>query len=111
MDLFRPQHYERLGGNHYCLVLVDDFSRFSWVYFLVYKSETQDYFKKIARRAQNDYGVIIKHVRSDDGIEFKNLTREEFFDQLGVTHEFSVAYMPQQNGVLECKNRTLIEMG
>jgi transposase InsO family protein len=54
--------------------------------------------------------VRIKHVRSDNGIEFKNTHIENFLDEHGITHEFSAAYTPQQNGVVEHKNKTLIEM-
>ena len=54
--------------------------------------------------------MTIKHVRSDNGTEFKNTHIEDFLDDNGITHEFSAAYTPQQNGVVERKNRTLIEM-
>src|SRR3954469_22738520 len=58
----------------------------------------------------NNYNLKIKHIRSDNGTEFKNFGVEEFLDDLGITHEFSAPYTPQQNGVVERKNRTLIEM-
>src|ERR1041385_9006130 len=57
-----------------------------------------------------NYNLKIKHIRSDNGTEFKNFGVKEFLDDLGITHEFSVPYTPQQNGVVERKNRTLIEM-
>jgi transposase InsO family protein len=53
--------------------------------------------------------VKIKKVRSDNGIEFRNTNIEAFLDEEGIKHEFSVPYTPQQNGVVERKNRTLIE--
>ena len=98
------------SGNHYGLVIVDDFSRYTWVFFLRDKSITQEVFKRFAKKAQNEYDVTIKHVRSDNGTEFKNTHIEDFLDDNGITHEFSAAYTPQQNGVVERKNRTLIEM-
>ena len=52
----------------------------------------------------------IKHIRSDNGNEFKNTSLDEYFDILGITHELSAPYTPQQNGVVERKNRTLVEM-
>ena len=61
------------------------------------------------QRAQNEFDVKIKRVRSDNGTEFKNTNIEEFFDEEGIKHEFLVPYTPQQNGVVERKNRTLIE--
>ena len=52
----------------------------------------------------------IKHIRSGNGTEFKNTGLDEYLDILGITHELSAPYTPQQNGVMECKNRTLVEM-
>jgi hypothetical protein len=79
------------------------------VFFLKDKSETQGIFKKFARRAQNEFDMKIKRVRSDNGTEFRNTNIEDFLDEEGIKHEFSVPYTPQQNGVVERKNRTLIE--
>jgi len=110
MDLFGPVAYVSIGGNKYGLVIVDDFSRFTWVFFLSDKGDTQKKFKKFARRAQNEFKLKIKNIRSDNGTEFKNTHVEEFLDEEGVKHEFSSPYTPQQNGVAERKNRTLIEM-
>jgi transposase InsO family protein len=61
------------------------------------------------RRAQNEFELKIKKVRSDNGTELKNTGVEEFLGEEGIKHEFSVPYTPQQNGVVERKNRTLIE--
>ena len=72
-------------------------------------TEVQGIFKKFARRAQNEFDVKIKRVRSDNGTEFKNTNIEEFLDEEGIKHEFSIPYTPQQNGVVERKNRMLIE--
>jgi hypothetical protein len=73
------------------------------------KSKVHEIFKKFATRAQNEFDVKIKGVRSDNGTEFKNTNIEEYLDEEGIGHEFSVPYTPQQNGILERKNRTLIE--
>ena len=109
MDLFRLNAYISIGGNKYSFVIVDDFSRFTWVFLLRDKGETQGILKKVSRRAQNKFEVKIKKVRSDNGIEFRNTNIEAFLDEEGIKHEFSVPYTPQQNGVVERKNRTLIE--
>ena len=109
MDLFGPVAYISIGGNKYGLVIVDDYSRFTWVFFLHDKSVVQETFKKFAKRAQNEFETKIKKVRSDNGTEFKNTNVEEFLDEEGIGHEFSVPYTPQQNGIVERKNRTLIE--
>ena len=66
--------------------------------------------KIFVRRAQKEFGLPIKRVRSDNRTEFKNILVEEFLDEEGIKHEFSTSYTPQQNGVVERKNRTLIDM-
>jgi transposase InsO family protein len=109
MDLFGPVAYISIGGSKYGLVIVDDFSRFTWVLFLSDKCETQETLKKFMKKAQNEFELKIKKVRSDNGTEFKNTGVEEFLCEEGIKHEFSVPYTPQQNGVVERKNRTLIE--
>jgi transposase InsO family protein len=72
MDLFGPVPYISIGGNKYGLIIVDDYSRFTWVFFLQDKSKTQEVLKKFLRRAQNEFDVKVKKIRSDNGTEFKN---------------------------------------
>jgi transposase InsO family protein len=110
MDLFGPIAYISIGGNKYGLVIIDDYTRFTWVFFLHDKSETQGVFKKFLRRAQNEFNLRIKKIRSDNGSEFKNTQVDDYLDEEGIKHEFSALYAPQQNGVAERKNGTLIEM-
>src|SRR4051812_49797020 len=87
MDLFGPQNYASLGGNKYGLVIVDDFSRYTWVFFLDDKSKVVDLFMSFAKRSQIEYDSKLKHIRSDNGTEFKNTHIEDFLD-----HIFSAAY-------------------
>jgi hypothetical protein len=89
---------------------VDDYSRFTWVFFLQEKSQTQETLKGFMRWAQNEFGLRIKKIRSDNGTEFKNSQIEGFLEEEGIKHEFSSPYTPQQNGVVERKNRTLLDM-
>jgi transposase InsO family protein len=110
MDLFGPVAYLIIGESKYGLVIVDDFSRYTWVFFLQDKSETQGTLKRFLRRAQNEFELKVKKIRSDNGSEFKNLQVEEYLEEEGVKNEFSAPYKPQQNGVVERKNRTLIDM-
>ena len=110
MDLFRPVAYLSIGGNKYGLVIVDDYSRFTWVFFLYDKCQVQEKVKIFVRRAQKEFGLRIKKVRSDNRTEYKNTQVEEFLDEEGIKYEFSTPYIPQQNGVVERKNRTLIDM-
>jgi transposase InsO family protein len=74
------------------------------------KTETQGTLKRFLRRAQNEFELKVKKISSDNGSEFKNLQVEEFLEEEGIKHEFSAPYTPQQNGVLERKNMTLIDM-
>ena len=110
MDLFGPVVYVSIGGNKYGLVIIDDYSRFTWVFFMYDKSEVQEKVKTFIRRAQREFRLPIKKVWSDNATEFRNTNVEEFLDEEGIKHEFSAPYTPQQNGVVERKNRTLIDM-
>jgi hypothetical protein len=89
---------------------MDDCSCFTWVFFLKEKSQTQETLKRFLRQAQNEFRLRIKKIRSDNGSEFKNSQIEGFFEEEGIKHEFSSPYTPQQNGVVERKNRTLLDM-
>jgi transposase InsO family protein len=110
MNLFGPIAYISIGGNKYDLVIVDDYSRFTWVLFLQDKSETQEVLKKFLRRAQNKFDAKVKKIRSNNDTEFKNTQVEDFLDEEGIKHEFLTPYTPQQNRVAKRKNHTLIEM-
>jgi IS30 family transposase len=72
MDLFGSVAYISIGGNKYGLVIVDDYSHFTWVFFLQDKSETQEVLNKFFRRTQNEFDTKVKKIRSDNGTEFKN---------------------------------------
>ena len=105
MDLFGPVAYLSIGGNKYGLVIIDDYSHFTCVFFLFDKCQVRDKVKTFARRAQKEFGLPIKKMRSDNGTEFKNTQVEEFLDEEGIKHEFSTLYTPQQNGVVERKSK------
>jgi transposase InsO family protein len=110
MDLFGPTTYRSIGGNCYCLVVVDDYSRYTWVFFLHDKADVCDVFKQFIIKAKNEFELNVKKMRSDNGSEFKNTRVEEFCDEKGIKHEFSAKYTPEQNGLVERKNHTLIDM-
>ena len=78
------------------------------VFFLYDKSKVALCFKKFAKRAQNEFEVKLKKIRSDNGKEFANTNIEAYCEEVGIKHEVSATYTPQQNGVVERKNRTLI---
>ncbi|KAK8578905.1 hypothetical protein V6N13_142162 [Hibiscus sabdariffa] len=110
MDLFGPIRTISLVGKSYAFVLVDDFSRFTWVLFLSTKNKALEKFITFSKTTQNDIGQNISHIRSDHGTEFQNLGFKEFCNENGISHNFSAPRTPQQNGVVERKNRTLEEM-
>ncbi|GJW17649.1 putative ribonuclease H-like domain-containing protein [Tanacetum coccineum] len=109
MDLFGPTSIRSLNHKTYCLVITDDFSRFSWVFFLRTKDETSGILKEFIRQIENQLNQKVKTIRSDNGTEFKNRDVIEFCGLKGIKREYSNARTPQQNGVAERKNRTLIE--
>src|SRR3954471_11272046 len=110
VDLFGAIHDESLGGKKYCLVIVDDYSRYTWVFFFKLKSETQQCVIDFSNEVQRQNNKKIKIIRSDNGSEFKNYTLNEFLSVEGIRHQYSAAYTPQQNCVAERKNRTLLDM-
>ncbi|GJW76966.1 putative ribonuclease H-like domain-containing protein [Tanacetum coccineum] len=93
----------------YCLVVTDDFSRFSWVFFLATKDETNEILKTFITAIENLIDLSVKVIRCENGTEFKNRVMNQFCEMKGNKREFSVARTSQQNGVAERKNRTLIE--
>ncbi|GJS27186.1 putative ribonuclease H-like domain-containing protein [Tanacetum coccineum] len=93
----------------YCLVVTYDYSRFSWVFFLATKDETSEILKTFITDIENLIDLKVKVIRCDNGTEFKNKVMNQFCEMKGIKREFSVARTPQQNGVAERKNRTLIE--
>ncbi|GJZ16922.1 putative ribonuclease H-like domain-containing protein [Tanacetum coccineum] len=109
MDLFGPTFVKSLMKKMYCLVVTDDFSRFSWVFFLATKDETSEILKTFITGIENLIDLRVKVIRCDNGTEFKNRVMNQFCEMKGIKREFSVARTPQQNGVAERKNRTLIK--
>ncbi|GJR10411.1 retrovirus-related pol polyprotein from transposon TNT 1-94 [Tanacetum coccineum] len=111
MDLFGLSTVRSYGGNRYTLVIVDDYSRYTWTRFLKDKTEAFDQFKIFSKKIQNQLGCTIVSIRTDHGREFDNEVQfGEFCNANGITHNFSAPRTPQSNGVVERKNRTLQEM-
>ena len=113
MDLVGPVETRSINGAKYTLVIVDDFSRVTWVYFIASKSDTFDTYFTFAKKVSNEKkheGKHIVRIRTDHGTEFDNAKFDEYCDQHGVHHEYSSPITPQQNGIVERKNRVLVEM-
>nr|GEV90167.1 hypothetical protein [Tanacetum cinerariifolium] len=109
MDLCGPMRVESVNGKKYILVIVDDYSRFTWVKCLRSKDEAPDFIIKFLKMIQVRLKMSVRHIRTDNGTEFVNQTLREYHDQVGISNETSVARSLQQNGVVERRNRTLIE--
>ncbi|WJX32971.1 hypothetical protein P8452_21231 [Trifolium repens] len=109
MDLMGPMQVESLGGKIYAFVVVDDFSRYTWVNFIREKSDTFDVFKTLSIQVKREKNCGIVRIRSDHEREFENEKFSEYCASEGIKHEFSSPITPQQNGVVERKNRTIQE--
>nr|GEX17845.1 putative ribonuclease H-like domain-containing protein [Tanacetum cinerariifolium] len=109
MDLFGPTFVKSLNKKSYCLVVTDDYTRFCWVFFLATKDETSTVLKTFINGIENQINLKVKIIRSDNETEFKNQDLNQFCRMKGIKRKFSVAGTPQHNGIVERKNRTLIE--
>jgi hypothetical protein len=110
MDTVGPSWVCSMGGKWYVLVIVDDYSRYYWVFFLESKDEVFEHFQSLSLSLNNEHPNCLKAIRSDNGTEFRNVSFDQFCLEHGVDQQFSAPRVPQQNGVVECKNRTLVEM-
>jgi hypothetical protein len=109
MDLFGPISPMSIHHEKYTLVIVDEYSRYTWVYFLTKKSQAAETIMSFIKKIENQNDIRVKQIRTDNGTEFKNNDLESFCDEKGISQNFSSPYTPEQNGVAERKNRTLIE--
>nr|GFA47104.1 retrovirus-related Pol polyprotein from transposon TNT 1-94 [Tanacetum cinerariifolium] len=109
IDLCGPMRIASINEKRYVLVIVDDYSRYTWVHFLRSKDEASaviiTFLKRITVLLQSP--VIIK--RTDNDTELKNQVLKEYFDTVGISHQMSSVRTPQQNGVVERRNQTLVE--
>lgn len=108
MDVCGPMSAS-LGGARYFLVMIDDFSRKVFITFLSEKSAVVDAFRSFKALVENQTGRKIGRLRSDNGTEFVNNEMKSICAKAGIIHETTVPYTPQQNGVSERMNRTLVE--
>nr|GEY67847.1 retrovirus-related Pol polyprotein from transposon TNT 1-94 [Tanacetum cinerariifolium] len=109
MDSCGPMRVESINGKKYFLVIVDDYSIYTWTHFLRSKDETPEVLINFLRLVQRGLHAQVRTVRTDKGTEFLNKTLHAYFASEGVHHQTSVARTPEQNGVVERRNRTLVE--
>ncbi|GJU19731.1 retrovirus-related pol polyprotein from transposon TNT 1-94, partial [Tanacetum coccineum] len=109
MDLCGPMRVESINGKKYVLVIVDDYSKYTWTHFLRSKDETPEVLIDFLKLVQRGLYAQVRTIRTDKGTKFLNKTRHAYFAQEGTEHQTSVARTPEQNGVVERRNRTLVE--
>ncbi|GJZ46993.1 retrovirus-related pol polyprotein from transposon TNT 1-94 [Tanacetum coccineum] len=100
MDLCGPMRVASVNGKKYILVIVDDYSRFTWVKFLWSKDEALDFIIKFLKMIQLRLKVHVRRIKTDNRTEFVNQTLREYYEKVGISHETSVAHSPQQDGII-----------
>lgn len=108
-DLCGPMETSSLNGARYFILFIDDFSRMTFIYFLKKKNEAFACFKIFKKMVENQLSKKIKILRSDNGLEYINKDFENYLKQEGIIHQRSNNYTPEQNGLCERANRTVIE--
>ncbi|GJS95946.1 retrovirus-related pol polyprotein from transposon TNT 1-94 [Tanacetum coccineum] len=101
MDLCGPMHDASVNGKKYILIIMDDYSWFTWVKFLASKDKAPDFIIKFMKMIQIRLNVTVRNIRTDNGTEFVNQTLRDYYEQVIISHETSDAQTPQQNGVVE----------
>ncbi|GKE13438.1 retrovirus-related pol polyprotein from transposon TNT 1-94, partial [Tanacetum coccineum] len=94
MDLCRPMRVASINGKKYILVIVDDYSRFTWVYFLHIKDETPMIIQKFIAHIQLNYNAKVHKIRTDNGTGFKDATLKAHYEKLGIMQQFSIDRTP-----------------
>jgi transposase InsO family protein len=96
-----PSRVRSMGGKWYVLVIIDDYSHYSWVFILESKDEVFEHFRNLAFRLNNEHPNCLKVIRSDNGTEFRNASFDEFYLEHGIDQQFFTPRVPQQNRVIE----------
>lgn len=109
-DVVGPMHTPSLGGSRYLLCVVDDHSRKTWMMPMASKGDTATMFKQFKVQVEKQTERQVKAVRSDNGGEYLSREFKDFLAEHGIVHQLSAPHTPQQNGVAERTNRTIIEM-
>nr|GEU86852.1 retrovirus-related Pol polyprotein from transposon TNT 1-94 [Tanacetum cinerariifolium] len=109
MDLCGPMQVASINGKKYILVIVYDYSRYTWTLFLRSKDEMAEVLKEFLMMIQRNLQALVITIRTDRGTEFLNKTLNAFFKEQGINHQTSTARTPEQNGVVERQNHTLVE--
>jgi len=109
-DFCGPMEKESLGKSKYYVIFIDDYSRMKWVYFVHHKSEVINKFKIFKAQVENQLEKKIKTLRTDNGGEYFSKEFNKYLEVNGIIHQHTVPYTPEQNGVAERANRSIVEM-
>ncbi|GJT06761.1 ribonuclease H-like domain, reverse transcriptase, RNA-dependent DNA polymerase [Tanacetum coccineum] len=107
-DLCGPISPPTPSGKKYIFLLVDDYSRYMWVYFLSTKDQTFDTFKEYKKTIENELRTTLKMLRTDRGGEFTSNEFTQYCKENGIARQLTAPYSPQQNGAVERRNRTIM---
>jgi len=110
VDIWGPYSHNTCEGAKFFLTIVDDCSRATWVHLMAHKSNAFPLLKAFIIFVHNQFGIAVKMVRSDNGLEFKDKIALTFCKDRGILHQTSCVDTPQQNGVVERKHRHLLEV-
>nr|GEU71321.1 hypothetical protein [Tanacetum cinerariifolium] len=108
-SLEKPKTVSSINGKKYILVIVDDYSRFTWVKFLRSKDETPEFVTKFLKQIQVGLNRTVRYIRTNNGTKFVNQVMTEFYERVGIFHQKSVPRTPQQKGVVERRNHTFVK--
>jgi transposase InsO family protein len=109
-DVCGPLEVQSIGGNHYFLPFIDEFTRYVWIYMIEKKSDVFTKFKKFKLQVEKESECSIKKLRTDGGGEYVSNEFAKFCEQEGIVHEVIAPYTPQHNGIAERKSRSIMNM-
>jgi hypothetical protein len=101
MDTVGPSRAHSMGSKWYVLLIVDDYCRYSWIFFLKSRDEVFEHFWSLPLRLNNEHPNCFKPICSNNGTEFRNASFDHFCLEHGVDQQFSAPWLPQPNGVVE----------
>ncbi|GJU84477.1 retrovirus-related pol polyprotein from transposon TNT 1-94 [Tanacetum coccineum] len=108
-NLCGPMRIQSINGRKYILVIVNHYSRFTWVKFLQSKDEVPEFVIKFLKMIQVRLNATVRNIRTDNGTKFVNQTLRAYYEDVRISHQTSVARSPQQNDAVERRNLTLVE--
>lgn len=109
-DVCGPMEVETPSGKRYVLTLIDDYTKYTKVFLLRHKSEAVNRIKEYVKEMETQFGTTMKIIRSDRGGEYTGKELKEFYAKKGIKAQTSAPHTPEQNGLAERKNRSLVEM-